>query len=153
MAKGLDAIRETFISRVRISLRGAVLFAIERGARGTDSAPGNSLGVRTAAASWPDPCRRGGAGHYGKAGACSGAGSGGWRDQVPIAADFTNGIRVKASVFPFVTVRLAEVGEKRRSEGTASFGLMSLINQVIWEESDESRQAIANHKVDGLAGL
>jgi hypothetical protein len=30
---------------------------------------------------------------------------------------------------------------------------MSLINQMIWEESDEYRQAVANHKVDGLAGI
>ena len=65
VGRGLDAIREACISRVRISLRGAVLFAIERGAKDTGCASCTTLEARSAAAAWPDPCCRGGVGHCG----------------------------------------------------------------------------------------
>ena len=39
------------------------------------------------------------------------------------------------------------------SEETPSSSLTRLINQTIWEESDEHRQAIANHQGDGVEAI
>ena len=60
MAVGLDARGvDVRITRARISQRAAVLIAIERGEKDADPSPTLPWRVRTAAAAWPDPCRRG----------------------------------------------------------------------------------------------